>query len=814
MPYRRAIGDLDYYKAGLNAATGDARWLRLHGDNSTQDADINLFNAGDRLGQPDSGKDLAIWRHATWDGSTPSDQYIKIGIDGGGSPYPHIKTDSVYRGINIEGLRVYSESSINNMWLYGGSSLTLEATSYVNISFGYPGSPGGRYFAFGQNGYHLVLGVQGADNLDIGGRYVTFEASQGNVNLGTTDQYYPPSLNHYVRDWAGEGATWCVSYAYEGWTNHTYQVTRSNPGILAFDIQLPVKTTELIIDTTGTIHSTYEGGGYYYSLLQIADSSMNMYLRAGLFKFSLNNGSFGADTYMMTMDETNFNFVGATSGERGIRLRSTTNIILDPSTGGYVVPENDASFDLGYFRDVTHAVRWRNLYITNYITDGTNSIIMGNPFILSGGISTPKIEPNATQNVDVFGEVNIASGVDGRKLVIHRKSVSYGDSTFSMYVNSNAQASFDSNLGMAFKSSISLNFQPNMTGSTSVSFFNGAQQYLSHTIYHYGYITAASQTRYITYQINDTTDNYELSRQDSMIGKFDVKMPLQSTNFTSNIAIGTQPYACTSTTLNTNLNADLLDNYHWTDLATYYAALDGTNSGNTTGDFEFFKNLTIADNTVGKSVYVYRKASTEGTSYLQLYCEDAQNVGTIKFRTSGAGTPCLYIDIKQISPTHYPTITISDSGSLATLIASQRDFKITNSGGSSFVGSITFQPRGAYSGMYNSSQIYIYGGDASGSSGNANGGNVTLRGGTPYGAGSYGSVVITGPMSLTGVTGGFDIGSNSITTTGDINSGSTSAFYFGSSTTDGTWRIVRDGNNLSFQRRESGAYVEKGKFQP
>lgn len=32
--------------------------------------------------------------------------------------------------------------------------------------------------------------------------------------------------------------------------------------------------------------------------------------------------------------------------------------------------------------------------------------------------------------------------------------------------------------------------------------------------------------------------------------------------FISNVATGTQPYACTSTTLNTNLNADLLDGYH------------------------------------------------------------------------------------------------------------------------------------------------------------------------------------------------------------------------------------------------------------
>lgn len=38
--------------------------------------------------------------------------------------------------------------------------------------------------------------------------------------------------------------------------------------------------------------------------------------------------------------------------------------------------------------------------------------------------------------------------------------------------------------------------------------------------------------------------------------------------------------------------------------------------------------------------------------------------------------------------------------------------------------------------------------------------------------------------------------------------------YFGDPTTNGTWRIIPDGNNLSVQRRESGSYVEKTAFEP
>jgi hypothetical protein len=43
----------------------------------------------------------------------------------------------------------------------------------------------------------------------------------------------------------------------------------------------------------------------------------------------------------------------------------------------------------------------------------------------------------------------------------------------------------------------------------------------------------------------------------------------------------------------------------------------------------------------------------------------------------------------------------------------------------------------------------------------------------------------------------------------DIEATSTSVFYFGDTTTDGSWRIKRDGNDLVFERRESSAWTEK-----
>lgn len=51
---------------------------------------------------------------------------------------------------------------------------------------------------------------------------------------------------------------------------------------------------------------------------------------------------------------------------------------------------------------------------------------------------------------------------------------------------------------------------------------------------------------------------------------------------------------------------------------------------------------------------------------------------------------------------------------------------------------------------------------------------------------------------------------NRITQNGDIiMSSSTAAIYFGSDTVDGTWRIIRSGTGLSFDRREGGTFIQK-----
>lgn len=78
----------------------------------------------------------------------------------------------------------------------------------------------------------------------------------------------------------------------------------------------------------------------------------------------------------------------------------------------------------------------------------------------------------------------------------------------------------------------------------------------------------------------------------------------------------------------------------------------------------------------------------------------------------------------------------------------------------------------------------------------------------------YGEIqaLSTGYMQITASGGRIGLGvtpTSYLDINGDIETLSTGVFYFGDPTTDGTWSILRDGNNLLFKRRESGSYVTK-----
>ena len=70
------------------------------------------------------------------------------------------------------------------------------------------------------------------------------------------------------------------------------------------------------------------------------------------------------------------------------------------------------------------------------------------------------------------------------------------------------------------------------------------------------------------------------------------------------------------------------------------------------------------------------------------------------------------------------------------------------------------------------------------------------------------------PYKLNVFTGTLDVVNTSGGSTTDVIIPSGYALYFDDKTTDGSWRIIHSGNNLSFQRRESSTWVEKSAVTP
>ena len=73
-------------------------------------------------------------------------------------------------------------------------------------------------------------------------------------------------------------------------------------------------------------------------------------------------------------------------------------------------------------------------------------------------------------------------------------------------------------------------------------------------------------------------------------------------NFISNVATGTQPYATTSTTVNTNLNADMVDGYHATDFGSDTLNVHKAGTQIITGLKTFSQDITVNGVTIGKGL--------------------------------------------------------------------------------------------------------------------------------------------------------------------------------------------------------------------
>ena len=133
-----------------------------------------------------------------------------------------------------------------------------------------------------------------------------------------------------------------------------------------------------------------------------------------------------------------------------------------------------------------------------------------------------KLVPDATGDVTFFEDTDVGDAVDGKALYIHRKAVE-GDNYFRMFIDQYNQPKFYAPTGFYIDSgSGDVRIQSTVHGG--VTFFDSSAG--NETIRQGGTITAAGGVKDIQWQVNDTTDNFELTREDSNIGAFDIQMPL------------------------------------------------------------------------------------------------------------------------------------------------------------------------------------------------------------------------------------------------------------------------------------------------
>jgi len=235
--------------------------------------------------------------------------------------------------------------------------------------------------------------------------------------------------------------------------------------------------------------------------------------------------------------------------------------------GGDLIPAADATYDIG-----SAALSWEDGYFHGdiYVASDTISISNTGSYGLITGlngeiewastdltdigtleadkIDTPeiynslgdlKIMPDRQGDVILFGDTDVANAADGKSLYVYRKAEE-GDNYFQLYTdnfrigrlafNGIANPRFEIRndsggeiqIGVSNAASLAL-----MVGASGdIKMFEasgvGENRYLKQS----GYITTATNEVDMLWQVNDTTDMFELTRENVNVLGFDVQMPL------------------------------------------------------------------------------------------------------------------------------------------------------------------------------------------------------------------------------------------------------------------------------------------------
>ncbi|NTU46041.1 hypothetical protein HGA88_00245 [Candidatus Roizmanbacteria bacterium] len=156
-------------------------------------------------------------------------------------------------------------------------------------------------------------------------------------------------------------------------------------------------------------------------------------------------------------------------------------------------------------------------------SDGANGYINAS----SGNL---KLDSNAIGNVTIGEDTQVSDTANGSALSIYRKAAE-GNDLLTLNIDSYQVSRIAASRHFALGSGVGYEIAA-QSPLTIGHWTNG-----NTTFKQYGYITAATAEKYVQWQVSDTTDNYELTRQDSNIGYLDIQMPALFSG--GNVGIGT-----------------------------------------------------------------------------------------------------------------------------------------------------------------------------------------------------------------------------------------------------------------------------------
>jgi len=144
----------------------------------------------------------------------------------------------------------------------------------------------------------------------------------------------------------------------------------------------------------------------------------------------------------------------------------------------------------------------------------------------TGNITTPKINPTASQDLNLFGDVDVGDEEDGKSLIINRKAAEF-DSTLTFEIASAGQGRVlaDRHLVLDTATGQEVRIQHDHNGNIRLgsSYLGfGTNQFVTQ----YGYITADTASKFIRWQVSDTDDYFHLTREDSYVLGFKIEMPV------------------------------------------------------------------------------------------------------------------------------------------------------------------------------------------------------------------------------------------------------------------------------------------------